>query len=287
MLRPGARVAVISPSGISNPERLWRGIAELEAWGFRPELLPHARREHRYLAGTDAERASDLFRAFSGDYDAVWMARGGYGLSRLVGNVNWEELAPVPFFGFSDGTVLLNALAARGRPAIHAPVLHALASHNDEATRTWLRALLHGHAEAWFPARTVRAGEAEGRLVGGNLCVLATLCGTPLQLDARGAVVLLEDLGEVPYKLDRLLVQLRDSGALAGARAILLGDFLDAAPPPGAPWTLDEVFAEVLGPLRIPIVAGLPIGHGRTNLAVPLGVPVHVGPGGVTLGRPR
>ena len=96
MLRPGARVAVISPSGISNPERLWRGIAELEAWGFRPELLPHARREHRYLAGTDAERASDLFRAFSGDYDAVWMARGGYGLSRLVGNVNWEELAPVP-----------------------------------------------------------------------------------------------------------------------------------------------------------------------------------------------
>lgn len=285
MLAPGARIAVVSPSGIPSPDRLARGLAELRAWGYHPELLPHAANAHRYLAGTDAERAADLFHAFSGHYDAVWMARGGYGLSRLLGAIHWEELARVPFFGFSDGTALLNALALRGRPAIHAPVLNALVAHNDEASRTWLRTLLAGRSDAWFPGRVLRGGTGEGRLVGGNLCVLASLCGTPHQLDARGAVVLLEDLGEPPYKLDRLLVQCRDSGAFAGARAFVLGDFLDAKPPPGAAWTVDELFVDVLGPLGVPILAGLPIGHGRTHLAVPLGVPARVDATGLTLGR--
>lgn len=287
MLTLGARIAVISPSGISSPDRLAQGIAALERWGYRPELLPHARSAHRYLAGTDAERGADLFHAFSGHYDAVWMARGGFGLARLLSAIQWDELARVPFFGFSDGTGLLNALAARGRPAIHAPVLHALASHNDEASRTWLHTLLSGRSESSFPGRVVRAGEAEGRLMGGNLCVLASLCGTPHQLDARGAIVLLEDLGESPYKLDRLLVQCRDSGAFAGARGFVLGDFLDAAPPAGADWSLDDVFTEVLGPLRVPILAGLPIGHGRTNLAVPLGVRARLTASGLHLGGPR
>lgn len=276
MLPNGARIAVVSPSGISDSGRLEAGMVELRAWGFLPELMPGARAQHRYLAGNDDTRIADLHHAFSGEFAAVWMARGGYGLSRLLDRINWETLANVPFFGFSDGTALLNALASRGRPAVHAPVLHALAAHNDAASRLHLRALLAGEADMNLTGDPLIPGEAHGRLVGGNLCVLGSLCGTRFQIDARGAIVLLEEVGEAAYKVDRLLVQLRDSGALRGATGIVLGDFLDTRLPEGADWSLDDVFRDVLGPLGIPVLKGLPIGHGPTNLAVPLGVPAHL-----------
>ncbi|GDX82427.1 peptidase S66 [Deltaproteobacteria bacterium] len=283
MLSPGARIAVISPSGISAPARLDAGIQELERWGYRPALLPRAHARERYFAGTDDERLADLHLAFSGEFDAVWMARGGYGLARLLPRIAWENLAPVPFFGFSDGTVMLNALAARGRPAVHAPVLHALATHNDDSTRLHLRALLTGCGEMRILGENLRSGSAEGPLAGGNLCVLASMCGTPGQLDARGRIVVLEDLGEAAYKIDRLLVQLRDSGALNGAIGLVLGDFLDANVPADAAWSLDDVFRDVLGPLGLPILRGVPIGHGKTNLAFPLGAPAALEHGALTV----
>lgn len=283
MLSPGARIAVISPSGISTPSRLDAGILELQRWGYRPELLPLARGAERYFAGTDDARLADLHHAFSGAFDAVWMARGGYGLARLLPRIDWKKLAHTPFFGFSDGTVMLNALAHRGRPAVHAPVLHALASHNDEATRLHLQGLLGGSDQLGFLGETLVPGVAEGRLVGGNLCVLASLCGTPAQLNAGGAIVVLEDLGEAAYKVDRLLVQLRDSGALAGAVGLVLGDFLDTNIPPGAGWTLDDVMLDVLGPLGVPMLRGIPVGHGRTNLAFPIGVSARLEPGALTI----
>ncbi len=276
MLPKGARIAVVSPSGISDSGRLEAGLVQLRAWGFLPELLPGARAQHRYLAGNDETRIADLRQAFSGEFAAVWMARGGYGLSRLLDLIDWDTLAPVPFFGFSDGTALLNALACRGRPALHAPVLHALAAHNDEASRLHLLTLLTGKTELDLAGESLIPGEAHGRLVGGNLCVLASLCGTRFQLDAGGSIVLLEEVGEAAYKVDRLLVQLRDSGALSGATGIVLGDFLDTRVPEGADWGLDDVFRDVLGPLGIPVLKGLPVGHGPTNLAVPLGVPAHL-----------
>lgn len=264
----------MSPSGISDPERLDRGLAVARGWGYELVELPHVRGKCRYFAGSDAERAADLAHAFSGAFDAVWAARGGYGLSRLVMGLPWSNLARVPFIGFSDGTVLLNALVAMGRPALHGPVLHALADHNNEASRLALRAVLAG-AAARLPGRWL-SGEPptdEAVVAGGNLCTLASTCGTPLQLDATGKIVLLEDLGEAPYKLDRLLIQCRDSGAFDGAVAFALGDFLDATPPAGADWSLDEVFLDVLGPVGVPIFAGLPVGHGRYNHALPFGTP--------------
>ncbi len=272
MLAAGARIAVVSPSGISDPDRLDRGIALVRSWGFDLVELPHARAECRYLAGSDHERLRDLHEAFSGDFDAVWAARGGYGLSRLMPRIRWASLAPVPFIGFSDATSLLNGLAARRHPAIHGPVLHALDGYHDEESRLAIRAVLAGEPVR-FSGRSLVDGRAEGPLCGGNLCILASLCGTGYQLDARGKIVLLEDLGEPPYKLDRLLVQCRDAGVFKGAVGFVLGDFLDARPPADAAWTLDDVFLDVLGPLGVPILADLPVGHGRRNLAVPLGTP--------------
>lgn len=273
MLPPRARIAVVAPSGIFDPDKLYRGMQALSAWGYRPELLPGVSERHRYLAGADSVRVTDLHRAFSGAYDAVWMARGGYGLGRLLRELDWETMEPVPFFGFSDGTALLEPLAARGRPAVHAPVLTSLADLVDDASRAHLCDLLAGRPLAPLVGRHLAGprGRVRGRLRGGNLCVLASLCGTPWQLDARDALVLLEEVGEAPYRVDRMLRQLVDSGALDGAVGLVLGEFLGADSPPGADWSVLDVIVDELAGRGIPIVAGMPVGHGTRNHAVPLG----------------
>ena len=271
MLPVGARIAVISPSGNFDPARLEAGLAILRAWGYAPELLPGVGRAHRYLAGTDDERLADLARALRGGWDAVWAVRGGYGMNRLLGRLPWEDLGSSPFLGFSDGTGLLNALAARGRPAVHAPVLTHLGDIADAASREHLRALLAGEPLAPLVGTRVCRGSAEGPLVGGNLCVLASLCGTPWQIRAHGCIVLLEEVGETPYKVDRLVTQLLDAGCFDGAVGVALGSFLGGEPPEGADWTLLDVLEERLAPLGIPVIANLPVGHGPANRAFVVG----------------
>lgn len=271
MLPEGARIAVVSPSGNFAPERLERGLEVLRAWGYRPELLPCVGRRHRYLAGTDDERLRDLARALSGGWDAVWAARGGYGINRLLERLDWETFGSAPFIGFSDATGLLNALAARGRPAVHAPVLTHLGDTADVASREHLRALLNGEGTPPMVGRRLRRGIVEAPLLGGNLCVLASLCGTPWQLRAKGAIVVLEDVGEAPYKVDRLVTQLVSAGCLDGVTGVALGAFVGAEPPEGADWTLLDVLDERLAPLQVPVLAELPIGHGPENRAFVLG----------------
>lgn len=276
MLCANRRVAVVSPSHFHEPARLERGLEVLRSWGLRPELMPNVGRRRRYFAGSDEERLADLHAAFRGPCDAVWMVRGGSGMARLMDRVDFELPRRKPFFGFSDGTTMLNALAARGGRAIHAPVLTSLGepwaeAHAEEAaaSREHLRRLVFGErtepfrGEAWVP------GRADGPLAGGNLCVLASLCGTRWQLRAKGCIVVLEEVGEAPYKVDRLLTQLVQSGSLDGVTGIALGELRGAEPPADAEWTMKEVVLEVLGPLGVPIVAGLPVGHGPRNHAFP------------------
>lgn len=271
MLPAGARIAVVSPSGIFEPARLEAGLEILRGWGYRPETLPGVGKRHRYLAGTDAERLGDLAQALRGGWDAVWAARGGYGLNRLLGRLPWDELGTAPFVGFSDGTGLLNALAARGRAAVHGPVLTHLGDIADDASREHLHALLAGRTPPPMDGVRLRRGTAEGPLVGGNLCVLASLCGTPWQLRARACIVVLEDVGEAPYKVDRLVTQLIESGSLDNCAGIALGSFLGAEPPEGADWSMYQVLDELLAPLDVPVLAGLPIGHGPQNRAFRVG----------------
>ncbi|MEN9787110.1 MAG: hypothetical protein RLZZ299_2374 [Pseudomonadota bacterium] len=263
----------MSPSGVFRPDALDAGVAVLASWGYRPERMPGVGASSRYLAGEDDVRRADLEAAFSGDWDAVWMARGGYGLTRLLADLDPGCLAPVPFLGFSDGTALLDPLAARGRPAVHAPVLTSLASHVDDASRAHLRALLAGEgcaplvgAPLWGPSQVV-----QGPLRGGNLCMLASLCGTPWQPRLQGAILLLEEVGEAPYRVDRMVTQLRAAGVLDGVRGVALGTFTGSAAPDGAGWSMDDVLRDLFAPLGVPVVAGLPVGHGAANRAVPLG----------------
>lgn len=275
MLPPNARIAVVSPSGAFTPSRLIAGMEVLKSWGYCPEMLPVtaavcAGETWRYLAAEDLARKEELKTAFSGRYDAVWASRGGYGIARLLPDLHLDSWASVPFFGFSDGTALLNPLARRGRPAVHAPVLQTLSDHIDEPSRKDLRSFLEGRPRPLAGTRWT-PGEAQGPLVGGNLAMLASLCGTPEQLDARDAVVLLEEVTEAPYRVDRLLTQLLQSGSLIGAKALVLGDFVKCDPPAGAGYSLEQVLRERLEPLGLPILAGVPVGHGAGNRPIKLG----------------
>lgn len=278
LLREGARVAVVSPSGVHDPERLSRGVALGESWGLRFTMGRNVRASFRYTAGTVAERAADLTWALTDpDIDAVWFTRGGFGTAHLLEAIPWDRLDGRPVLGFSDATALFTAMWARQRGlAVHAPVLHSLADHADERSRADLQRLLLVGGPQHLGGRQVAGptGPVEGPLVGGNLCVLASLAGTAFAPTAEGCILLLEEIGERPYQVDRLVTQLDRSGALDGVRGVALGDFIAPRNDADAGQDIVEVICDLLAPLGIPVVAGLPIGHGRRNASVQLGSPV-------------
>lgn len=282
-LRPGARVGVVAPGGAVDPARLEPGLALLRAWGLEPVPGPHLLARQRWFAGSAVERAADLTWALSApDLDAAWFARGGSGTGELLGELPWARLAPDrPVIGFSDATALFAALAGRGRRAIHGPVLTTLAEASEDSQAS-LRQLLFGGRAAPLPGRQL-AGPAQtvtGPVLGGNLTVLASLCGTPWAPRAAGAILLLEDVDEAPYRLVRALGQLLAAGVLAGVRGVGLGELLRC----GEPGQAEEALAERLAPLGVPIVGGLPLGHGPRNLAFPHGAPGRLGALGLDWG---
>ena len=268
-LRTGAVVAVVAPSGVFDPQRLEAGLDLIASWGLVPRPMPQLHAVWRYTAGTRAQRSADLQAALlAPDVDAIWFARGGYGTAQLLDAVPWTALAGRPLIGFSDATAAFARLDRLGiAGGLHAPVLHSLADLTDAHSRHLLQTLLFHGVLPHLVGHQV-AGPREvvaGPMVGGNLCVLASLCGTPDQLDASGKIVLLEDIAEPPYKIDRMLWQMRASGALHGAVGIALGSFTRCDPPAGADYAVLDVVLECIGDLGVPIVAGLPVGHGAEN----------------------
>jgi muramoyltetrapeptide carboxypeptidase len=207
---------------------------------------------------------------------AVVCARGGYGAQRMVDLLDWESLAaagPKVLLGFSDVTALHQAFAARlGLATLHGPVVSSL-GRADEASRDHLRIMLldpqPGTSLTPTPARTLVGGTAEGVLVGGNLALLAAEVGTRTSVTAAESLAVLEDVGEELYRLDRLLTQLLRSGWFDGVRGIVLGD-VTGGPSMEA---VGDLALDRLAPLGMPMVAGVPVGHGPHNLAFPFGVP--------------
>lgn len=277
-LRPGDTVAVVGPSGPVPVDRLDAGLAALSSWGLRPVEGTHTRDVHGHLAGTDEQRIADLNAAFRDPaVRAVWAARGGYGLSRIVDRLDWRALAADPklLIGFSDVSALLLAAWLRvGLVTLHGPVvarLHLLAEPARERLR---RGVLGQPAALREPvAGTVAiagaAGRVTGRLVGGNLAVLAALAGTPDQLRTSGCIVVLEEVDEPPYRVDRLLTQLRASGAFDGVVGFAVGTPVRCDPPIGArSATFDEVVADRLGDLGVPVLVDLPVGHVDDQVAL-------------------
>lgn len=273
---------MVAPAGPFDRPSFERGLAVL-AGRYQPVFTEQLFATHRYLAGTDASRGADLQAALDDDgVRALFAARGGYGSMRLLPSLQLR--APKHLVGFSDITALHLAAQRHGWRSVHAPVLTQLGrSPPDVVERLW--ATLEGRAvEPLVGTRTLRGGVAEGPLLGGNLSVLTRLIGTPWLPDLRGCVLLLEDVGERPYRLDRMWTHLELAGLLAGVRGVALGEFTACDAPDGT--TSAEVLDELAARLGVPVAAGFSIGHGDVNHPVTLGAPVRLDADARTLAFP-
>ena len=277
-LRPQDRVAVIAPASGFERGPFDAGLALLDA-RYRTEYGNGLFERRRYLAGSDDRRLAELHAALTDPgIRAVFCARGGYGATRLLRQLaaSAPAGAPKPLIGFSDITALHLWLQAYGRISIHGPVLTQL-PRLSSATCTRLFDLLESVRPAPPLAGTATyvGGVAEGPLLGGNLSVFTRLLGTPYLPALDGAILLLEDQGERPYRLDRMWTHLQLAGVFERVRGIVLGSFT-ACEERGADYTSDEVLRELAASTGLPCAAGLPIGHGDVNEPVPLGVRVRL-----------
>jgi muramoyltetrapeptide carboxypeptidase len=270
-LRPGDRVAVIAPAGPFDRPSFEKGL-EVLARRYQPTFTERLFERHRYLAGTDASRSAELQAALADDsVRAVFAARGGYGSMRLLPGLTFSS--PKSVVGFSDITALHLAAQQHGWRSLHAPVLTQLGKQSPEVVARLFAALEGQPLAPLQGTRTVTPGVAEGPLLGGNLSVLTRLIGTPWMPDLTGAVLLLEDVGERPYRLDRMWMHLALSGLLAGVRGIVFGEFTGCDEPDSSS---AEVLDELAGTLGVPCASGFHIGHGEVNEPVVLGAPVRL-----------
>ena len=278
-LRPGDRVGLIAPAGAVEPERLDAGIAVLRALGLEVVEGATVRGHWRYTAGPLEGRLRDL-RAFWDD-DAVAgivCARGGAGAGWLAAALDGAALAarPKAFLGYSDVTYIHSLLNAHGLVTFHGPMVAKDFAEGCVDERS-LRAALFGegsYATGPGDVRPLREGQGEGRLQGGCLSILAAAAGTPLAMapDPGGTILFLEDVKEPPFRLDRVLLQLRASGALEGVRGVVFGEMLDCRPPEGADYALEDVLLGALEGLDVPVAIGLSSGHvEKPNVTLPLG----------------
>ncbi len=282
----GARLAIVAPSGPISLERFRRGVARL---GDAFELViapgvtaPRPPDLASYLAATDEQRAAEL-DAMLGDPDvrAIVLARGGYGLTRILPLLDPDRLRrdPKPIVGFSDGTALLAWAHAAGVRGIHGPVIQQLGELPDEDIAQLIALLTDPRPPGERPWRLAAHGRGvhRGPLVPANVTMASMIVGTPWPLPLAGAIVLLEEVGERPYELDRYLTQLIATGALAPAAAAVVGDLTrchDPSPPAGGIDPADAGLRAILERLAAagkPAASGAPIGHGDRNEAVPFG----------------
>lgn len=278
-LRAGDRVRLIAPAGPFARDRMASGVAVLEALGLVPLVSEGAFTRDGFLAGSDTRRAEELTRALEEkESRAVWCIRGGYGTARLLPSLDLPRLRASRklFVGFSDVTALLVQLARTdGFVAIHGPVVIQLARVQRSDLRWLRRLLLAPAAPLSVPlgrVRTLVPGTAEGRLMAGNLSILASLAGTPFAPDLSGALLCLEDVGEEAYRLDRLLWQVVSAGLLGQCRGIVIGELTDCTPQGAGRYSARRVMERAVSALGLPAVSGAAFGHGRRNVALPLGV---------------
>lgn len=281
----GATLGVVAPAGTVKPDALERGLALLRTWGYEVRLGEHVREQRRYCAGAPEERAADLEAMFrASDVDAVLCARGGYGTAQVLPLLDPEVLAAHPKLvcGYSDVSPLLGFLVERcGLVALHGPMVASdLAKGLTPRAAARLRAMLATPATAWSEpvSEVLVPGVAAGRLAGGCLSSLVALLGTPYAVETAGRVLLLEDVAERPYRIDRMLTHLRLAGKLDRVAAVVLGSFADCDGKEDGD-VAAAVFREFFASAPYPVVAGFPAGHLSENLPLALGLPVCVDTG--------
>lgn len=278
-LRAGSKIALVAPAGPLSEERIEVALERCRLLGLVAVLGRSARNRTGYLAGTDDERAADLQAAIDDEtIAAIWALRGGYGTVRLLDRIDFSKLRqqPKPFIGFSDNTTLHLNLFNTGIVSFHGP--HAGGDFPAETREAFERVLFHDVPAHQLPLRaedpvprTVRPGKARGPMIGGNLSVLASACGTSACMQARGCIVFIEEVGEPAYRIDRMFAQLLQSGAFVGIAGFAFGRFSEmVASQNDRP--VDEILLEVADRMRVPAVVDFPIGHVEHNWTLPLGV---------------
>ena len=276
-LESGAHVALVAPAGpLPKKEELPRAQENARSFGWEPIVGAHAAERVGYLAGYDRDRLTDVNLALRNPkIEAIWCLRGGYGMMRILAGIDYDALTRMPkaIIGYSDITALHAAVQRKCRlVTYHGP--HAREALTDFSRDSLRRAVVEQTDSCGVApeAREINAGVAEGRLVGGNLAVLAALCGTPYAPDLSHGILILEDINEPVYRIDRMLQQLMLSGALNGCRAIAFGACVKCADDAGGGGrAFDEVLGEIVRSLGIPCLAGIPVGHIDEQWTIPLG----------------
>ena len=279
-LQPGSLVGIVSPSGSFERERLRPGLTYLRKRGFRVRVGSAASHRDRYLAGKDPERAKDLNAMFADpDVMAVFAARGGFGSARILGSLDYGAIrrCPKPLVGFSDTTALQLGIYSRTGMVSYSGVTlcaDVSASGMPEATETSLwNALMHGRFDDMAGVAAIRGRAAEGKLLGGCLSVIASLMGTGYMPDTSGALLFLEDVNEAPYRVDRMLTQLRMAGAFDRVAGVVFGQFEGCDPErEEVEGTVDGVLRDFSTSVSAPVFWGLPYGHGEGRRVLPIGL---------------
>lgn len=301
-LKHGDLVALFNPSGHADDALIERATGNIEKLGFRVMHSKYLRAARGNTAGSIGQRLTDLHSLFEQrEVRALWSARGGSGASQLLPYIDYGQIRRQPkvMIGYSDFTALLLALQAKtGLVGFHGPVASSgftpyTVAHlgailiEGRAPYTMVTAPEHtarATTEPNFVQRVLRSGVAEGRLIGGNLSVLAALAGTPYLPDGRDALLFLEEIGEAPYRIDRMLTQLEQSGALAGIAGAMLGVFVRSEVTPGEDsLTLTQALDDHFLPRPVPSAYGLSFGHIASQFTLPLGIRARLDTGARTL----
>jgi muramoyltetrapeptide carboxypeptidase len=278
-LRPGDKIGIIAPASSFNHEAFLRGCDRLRQMGYEPVYSQNIFERDLYFAGS-VDRRMHEFHEFwrREDIAALICVRGGYGSNYLLEKLDYGMIAARPkvLLGCSDVTSLLTAIHDRtGLIGFHGPMVAKDIADGTFDEESWKSALT-GVAEWDVPVNGIevlRPGTARGKLYGGCLSMLVASLGTPFEIQTNDTILFIEDIGEKPFRIDRMLTQLRLAGKLEKVRGFVFGEMLDCAPPKGESYTLQQVIMRVLAPYKVPIVYGLKSGHvGSDNITLPIGV---------------
>ncbi|WP_196590115.1 S66 peptidase family protein [Pectinatus frisingensis] len=287
-LTKGNTIGIISPaSGIAKDE-IEHMSAMLKNKGYKIKIGQHAYEQKSYLAGSDDHRAADINNFFMDDtIDAIFCSRGGYGATRILEKLNYAAIKNNPkiFIGFSDITSIHLAIQKKcGLITFHGPMSRQLCSSSADYNIEYLTKALCSTepvgqimaANDMPPLQPLSSGTASGKIIGGNLSLITALLATPYEIETKNTILFLEDVSESPYRIDRMLTQLLSSGKLREVRGIILGEWSNCRAKKAGDFTVEDIIADRLLPLNIPILAGLPIGHGRYNITIPEGTKVYM-----------
>lgn len=289
-LREGDKLGLVSPAGFISEEELLESTDNLKKLGFETVAGKYALNRNGYLAGTDKERADDLNTMFADKtIKGIVCTRGGYGAARILPYLDYEIIRnnPKVLIGYSDITVLISAIYAKtGMVSFHGPV--GISTYNDYSVKHFRNVLMYPSAKYEMsnpppaqdeksPLYPIRSGTAEGILYGGNLSLVVSLIGTEYDNDTSGCIIYLEEVGEEPYRIDRMLTQMIQAGKFQKAAGVAVGVFSKCESKPtqsgiSNSFTLSEVLMDRLYPLGIPVVYGLSFGHITNKFTIPTGI---------------